>query len=549
MRSCCAKELTVEAAVDINTASIDARGPDSAIISPHFETPGSMVQLRVDTERLKQEIIAELLPVLRSELRAEAQALVDGALTSRGCDVSVFLWGQTEDTAPRAPADTPSPATIKPVTRKAPDIIPPLNAAAAVHLLVAEGKMCPQGHPLRRYRTPADNWHCNKCAEKLSMSSTLFSCRACDYDECEKCYDGQVDEPAVIGHEQSMQARATFILDAGGRNLRSMVSSVNASQKNKFDGNGDFRLHSMCVSTLLELEILARPLGKCFRCFYVIVIVINILGMLAFASWGIVKINRPEKYAEVKHEMGPWKSGTGPLPLVAVSKPSWIQHAWNLSMEQCTILDGGHSGKVCNELHFLPCDYADWGGDWFCLPTDLAIQGTFGDPKYTYVAIDLIIPSGTEWEETGLSLNWEQKTSPFSKGTMSSLYTVRSGTPAKVEIFFQKVTAQVGSAFGFAGRMGNDESEDLLGQQVYLKRSHEYTRFVSMKENGRVLSIYLRADVFEWKDFYEVYSVLRMMESAGGLWTALTTIIAATFLAPAFLLVKYLRHRGQDNQI
>jgi len=493
MRSCCVEERTAEAAVELITDTIDARGPDSNIISPHFDTPRSMVELSVDTARLKQEIIAELLPVLRDELRAEVQALVLRAWTSRGCEVSVPLWGEREDTVPRATADTLSPATIKPV--------------------------------------------------------------------------------AVIDNGQSMQAPATSTQDAGGRNLIAM--GLSESSVGVFMGDSvrkvfgveelksmkNWSLHSMCVSSLLELDSLSSPLGKGLRYLYVLVVVTNIFIMLAFASWGIVKIHQPEKYAEVQHEMESWNSGAGPLPRIAVSKPNEFKHAWNISLESCTILDGDLVGKVCNEPQFLPCDWGDWdldtsnlaawGGDWFCLPTDLGIQGMFGDPKYTYVKLDMIIPPGTAWEETGLSLNWEQKMSPFAKVGSSSLYTVFSGAPSKIEIFFQKVTAQVGKPFGFAGRMGNDESETLLEEQVYLKRSHEITRSASMKESDRALSIYLRADLFEVKDFYEVYSVLRMMESLGGLWTSFTFVVNATFLAPAFLLVKYLRHRHrrQDNQV
>jgi len=52
-------------------------------------------------------------------------------------------------------------------------------------------KLCPRGHGLVVSGTPHDEYMCDACAvcngEFLPAGSTLFGCRLCDWDSCERC--------------------------------------------------------------------------------------------------------------------------------------------------------------------------------------------------------------------------------------------------------------------------------------------------------------------------------------------------------------------------
>merc|ERR1712176_283209 len=95
------------------------------------------------------------------------------------------------------------------------------------------------------------------------------------------------------------------------------------------------------------------------------------------------------------------------------------------------------------------------------------------------------------------------------------------------ELYFQKITALRGEAFGLLGRTGNDESEELLYKKTYMVKASEYTyvgRRNATNERGESLgrTLFLRATKTEREDFHEVYSIMKLLEAMGGLYTSLS---------------------------
>jgi len=168
--------------------------------------------------------------------------------------------------------------------------------------------------------------------------------------------------------------------------------------------------------------------------------------------------------------------------------------------------------------------------------------GTFGDPSYKYVAINSYLHTDSEANEA--SLRWEQGEALTWIGVTAQLYTSVRDMPMRSELYFQKVTALKGETFGLLGRTGNDESEQLLAQETYMVKASEYT-YVGKKQNnsrGEVIgrTLYLRATKTERADFHEVYSIMKLLEALGGLYTSLSFVL----FIPLVITSKLLRYGG-----
>ena len=48
---------------------------------------------------------------------------------------------------------------------------------------------CPAGHGLLRFSTPRSGFTCDRCRCAQKANSTMFGCRACDYDACAQCFE------------------------------------------------------------------------------------------------------------------------------------------------------------------------------------------------------------------------------------------------------------------------------------------------------------------------------------------------------------------------
>ena len=51
-------------------------------------------------------------------------------------------------------------------------------------------KTCPSGHILVPYPTPCDDCWCSTCHEKHPAGTFFSGCRACDFDLCQRCFEG-----------------------------------------------------------------------------------------------------------------------------------------------------------------------------------------------------------------------------------------------------------------------------------------------------------------------------------------------------------------------
>merc|ERR1712125_85854 len=60
-------------------------------------------------------------------------------------------------------------------------------------------------------------------------------------------------------------------------------------------------------------------------------------------------------------------------------------------------------------------------------------------------------------------------------------------------------------------------------------------------KHRRVFTFYLRAYLTETEEFYEVYSIIKLLEKAGGLWTSLA-LVFSTGLLMCFSVHRRLAH-------
>lgn len=245
------------------------------------------------------------------------------------------------------------------------------------------------------------------------------------------------------------------------------------------------------------------------------------MGLWAFFCWGIYKMHYPHHYFEISKEELGWLKGEEALPDVAYQL---IGDGVNATVSQCSIQDGNYSSRICDTRQAKPCRNCRQPGQCYCLPTDFRLLGTYGDPMYKYVKVALRTAPNTSLIDYrgGISLSWTQRLTLFNNMTLEKLYSFNPQLSQAYEIFFQKVRALEGLWFGFAGQHGNDESENLLDKHIFLRHAHEYSRQMA----GEEMALYLRADAIEVEEFYEYYSLMRMLESMGGLWTALASVMA-----------------------
>jgi hypothetical protein len=56
-----------------------------------------------------------------------------------------------------------------------------------IGLTSSSGKRCTHG--LREFATPNAYFQCDVCKDHMGVWRTMWGCRECNYDECEKCYE------------------------------------------------------------------------------------------------------------------------------------------------------------------------------------------------------------------------------------------------------------------------------------------------------------------------------------------------------------------------
>jgi len=280
-----------------------------------------------------------------------------------------------------------------------------------------------------------------------------------------------------------------------------------------------------------------RFISKTLACSRWVAVLTLIIFLASFFIWGLVKISNPGNYTEIKSETLPW-SGEMELPQLAVSQRGNV----TIKIQHCTIHNGNIKSKICLEVDPTECKLGEYHHliRQECMPS-LSVAGTFGDALYRYVTLKVFSPKGSK--EGYVSLWWEQRQSPTWSTVLTQLYSWSEKVPMRSELFFQKVVALQGESFGLFGRSGNDESEQLLKQTHYMVKHSEYTYAGERGETNsqgliRGRTIYLRAGHTQQENFYEVYSVLRLLETMGGLYTALSFVL----FVPILCAYKLMRH-------
>eukprot|EP00457_Paulinella_chromatophora_P000060 gb/GEZN01000060.1/.p1 GENE.gb/GEZN01000060.1/~~gb/GEZN01000060.1/.p1 ORF type:complete len:2782 (+),score=362.50 gb/GEZN01000060.1/:1218-8348(+) len=77
---------------------------------------------------------------------------------------------------------------------------------------VPSGKTCGKLHVLQPFTTPSSVYSCNGCAKNLEEGAAVYSCRACDWDICNKCYKKTEETPVV---QSNLTCRAGHLLISG----------------------------------------------------------------------------------------------------------------------------------------------------------------------------------------------------------------------------------------------------------------------------------------------------------------------------------------------
>jgi len=265
--------------------------------------------------------------------------------------------------------------------------------------------------------------------------------------------------------------------------------------------------------------------------------------MSAFTLWSVYKIARGNAYMEIHREDKVW-NGPAALPRVAVANVR-LPSNFTFTARSMSVRDGDFSTLTVEPIQTMPCDISVGGlskrlhvGDAMCMPAGLEVQGIFGDPVYSYVELAFYLPFGAPKQDGSVSLVIEDRPTQYSQVFFSHYYTFIASHWTGVEVFFRKVVALSGEPLGLFGHTGNDELEGALPTKVYSTYSHEYTRFTALEETmqeGRnatckVLTFYLRASLTETEEFYEVYSVIKLLEKAGGLWISLGLVLSTLLL-------------------
>lgn len=265
------------------------------------------------------------------------------------------------------------------------------------------------------------------------------------------------------------------------------------------------------------------------RIFFAITRIVISLLIWTFLVWGLYKITLPQRYFEIQLEREAWVEQAMPLPDVAFDLVG--EYRLQSRVRECIIRDGDYSTKSCEWKNTTKCyirdiDHADSSRQ--CLDPELRVLGAWGDPIYRYVEIQLIPEANaTLTAKGGLSLSWRERLTLYREMRLERLYSFSPRAAQAYEIFYRKVIAIEGSWVGIVAYNADDDTQELLlNSQEYLKHGHEYSRSTA----GPQLSVFLRADSLQVEEFYECYSILRMLEAMGGLWTALSGVMATFVL-------------------
>jgi len=276
-----------------------------------------------------------------------------------------------------------------------------------------------------------------------------------------------------------------------------------------------------------ELEQVGSRLPSIIQTLSSCIGIIIFLSMVSFCLWGIYKIHHPEDYMEVESKIVQ-STATVSTELPNIAFQQIGKGNLSLRLRHCTIERGDSGTKACVDLHTSKCEMDLNEHNRLtaeCMPPSVRVSGTFGDEVYRYVSVDVHL-LGESSESATLGLLWKHRNSISSTMVMAQKYNMTAHQPEAREIFFGRVVATEGTPLGLTRHESLQESEELLRKSEYMVKLNEYSYPLPLKKvTGQEVSLgmllYLRDARVERQDFYEVYSVFRLLEESGGLFTSL----------------------------
>merc|ERR1719217_489361 len=119
-------------------------------------------------------------------------------------------------------------------------------------------------------------------------------------------------------------------------------------------------------------------------------------------------------------------------------------------------------------------------------------------------------------QEGFISILFESRLTLYTRVVDARLHTFEKGHRTCVEMYFKKINAVEGGSMGVAS--DRDETQNILPNEEFLLYDSEYSRLQlpSARDDGylNVMSFYLRASLYEQRDFYEPYTVMMYLETA-----------------------------------
>jgi len=264
-----------------------------------------------------------------------------------------------------------------------------------------------------------------------------------------------------------------------------------------------------------------------------------ILFFCWYFGYSMYKIAQPNKYYEHETGMRYWGKGDEELPSIAFDQGRLPAG----SRLVATVTDMNNRGeRATKTFDLITCKVRQRGRDVdnaLCFPEKPRVIGTFGDERYIYARINVLVPITSFYsnstKQPAFSVYHFQHNTQYARFIESLYFTYARGvrhTNVR-ELYFDKITIRNGTAAGIFEALG---FESYLRKETVLSYKGEDNRYENLQfsRDGTmavVLKIYMRASQSQIDSFYQPDSFILFFEKAGSLWASFGFLVTATLLS------------------
>lgn len=260
---------------------------------------------------------------------------------------------------------------------------------------------------------------------------------------------------------------------------------------------------------------------------------------LPYISWGAWKLKFSAdsgEYQDVVLEPEPWRDGVpmpAPWPLcVSDISPEGLE----VRAHHTTIPYGRYAERRSTALRLVRMNVLRSAGvteGAYCLTSRPGISGTYGDPSYQYITIEIVANTSLKYNTARAALVFNDQIGGYQTLNSSFYFTFLESVWTGVEFMFDRKQIVSGDRLGLSAKAEHFYKSYIAPPEEALVFHWMYSRSETAEiRDGKQEfgTFYIRSSGITQEVTYQPYSTITLFEDVGSLWITLSIIVAIGLL-------------------